>query len=75
MSVGTGEPADLGVLDSAEGELEDVERALRRMDEGTYGTCEACGRPIGEQRLALFPLTRRCAEHAQVVAPGASAGI
>jgi RNA polymerase-binding transcription factor DksA len=74
MNVETGDEADL-VLDRAEGELEDVERALRRLDEGTYATCEACGRAIGEDRLAGSPLTRRCADHAQVVAPGASAGI
>jgi RNA polymerase-binding transcription factor DksA len=51
MNVETGDEADL-VLDRAEGELEDVERALRRLDEGTYATCEACGRAIGEDRLA-----------------------
>ncbi len=70
----TGDEVDL-VLDSAEGELEDVERALRRLDDGTYATCEACGRAIGADRLAASPLTRRCADHAEVVASGASGGI
>jgi RNA polymerase-binding transcription factor DksA len=71
--VETGDEVDL-VLDRAEGELEDVERALRRLDEGTYATCEACGRAIGEDRLTRLPLTRRCADHAQALAPDASAG-
>ena len=52
VNVDTGDPGDLRVLDHAEGELEDVERALRRLDEGTYAICEACGRAIGEDRLA-----------------------
>jgi RNA polymerase-binding transcription factor DksA len=75
MNVETGDQVDVRVLDKAEAELEEVERALRRLDEGTYATCEACGRAIGENRLAGAPLTRRCADHAQDLAPGASAGI
>lgn len=73
--VDTADPGDLRVLDNAEGELEDVERALQRLDEGTYALCEACGRAIGDDRLARSPLTRRCADHAPPGAPGASAGI
>ena len=62
-------PADLEALDRAEAELEDVERALVRLDEGSYGNCEACGSPIGMERLAETPLTRRCAQHDQQVGP------
>jgi RNA polymerase-binding transcription factor DksA len=69
-----GESDDLRVLDSAEAELEDVGRALQRLDEGTYGTCEACGRAIADDRLAASPLTRRCADHAPAEAPADSAG-
>ncbi len=65
---------DLGVLDHAEAELEDVERALRRLDEGSYASCEACGRAIGDDRLARSPLTRRCAEHDSPMTPSAPAG-
>ena len=76
VNVDTGDPGDLRVLDHAEGELEDVEQALRRLDEGTYAICEACGRAIGEDRLARSPVTRRCADHAMApVTPGAPAGI
>ena len=37
-----------------------VERALARLDDGTYGTCEVCGGAIEEVRLADSPATARC---------------
>jgi RNA polymerase-binding transcription factor len=40
--------------------LADVERALVKLDEGTYGVCESCGRPIGEERLAAIPSAVFC---------------
>lgn len=51
---------DLSILDSVEGELADIEHALQRLDEGTYGTCEACGKAIGDERLEAMPATRYC---------------
>ncbi|MDQ3107930.1 MAG: TraR/DksA C4-type zinc finger protein [Actinomycetota bacterium] len=45
-----------------EGELADVEHALHRIDDGTYGTCEACGKPISDERLAALPATRFCVD-------------
>jgi DnaK suppressor protein len=45
-------------------QLDDVERALTRLDEGTYGVCEVCGNPISEARLEIMPATRFCIEHA-----------
>ena len=51
---------DLTILDSVEGELADVEHALQRLDQGTYGTCEACGKPIPDDRLEALPATRFC---------------
>ncbi|MDP9342800.1 MAG: TraR/DksA family transcriptional regulator [Actinomycetota bacterium] len=53
---------DYSILSGVEAELADVERALRRLSEGTYGTCEACGRPIGMARLEARPATRFCIE-------------
>ncbi|MCX7598171.1 MAG: TraR/DksA C4-type zinc finger protein [Armatimonadetes bacterium] len=41
--------------------LELVQEALRRLDNGTYGICEVCSKPIPAQRLALIPWTTRCA--------------
>jgi RNA polymerase-binding protein DksA len=51
---------DLSILDSIEGELADIEHALQRLDDGSYGTCEACGKPIGDDRLEAMPATRYC---------------
>ncbi|MDQ6928695.1 MAG: TraR/DksA C4-type zinc finger protein [Actinomycetota bacterium] len=51
---------DLSILEQIEAELADVEYALRRLDEGTYGTCEACGKPIDKDRLEAVPAARLC---------------
>ena len=51
---------DLSILEQVEAELSDVENAIRRLDDGSYGTCEACGRPIGEERLEALPAARLC---------------
>ena len=56
---------DLHQLDAIEAELTDVEHALRRLDEGTYGTCERCGAPIEAARLEALPATRICGKHAE----------
>jgi len=40
--------------------LADLDQALRRVDEGSYGTCEACGQPIPAERLAARPSARTC---------------
>ena len=44
--------------------LSDVERALTKLDEGTYGSCEVCGQPIAPARLEAMPATRYCVQHA-----------
>jgi len=44
--------------------LAEVERALAKMDEGTYGQCEVCGKDIAEPRLEAMPATRFCIDHA-----------
>jgi len=65
---------DLRLLERAEAELEDVDRALARLEDGSYGICEACGGPIGDERLARVPVTRRCARHAPPPTPDLSTG-
>jgi RNA polymerase-binding transcription factor DksA len=45
-------------------QLDDVEKALARLDDGTYGTCEVCGVRIGASRLEALPATRFCIDHA-----------
>ncbi len=42
---------DIGVGGSLESALARTERALAKLDEGTYGTCDACGEPIAPARL------------------------
>ena len=51
---------DLSILEEVEAELAEIDHALARIGDGTYGTCEACGRPIGEERLEVMPATRMC---------------
>ena len=64
----TDEQTDRGVIDQVGSDLDDVDAALRRLEEGTYGRCEACGQPIGEARLQILPAARYCPLH-QEVAP------
>lgn len=42
--------------------LAQVNAALERMNEGNYGICQRCGRPIGEERLEAFPYVAYCIE-------------
>jgi DnaK suppressor protein len=39
-----------------------IKEALERIEDGTYGLCEACGEPIGEKRLLARPVTTLCIE-------------
>jgi RNA polymerase-binding transcription factor DksA len=45
-------------------ELQETQRALDKFEDGSYGVCERCGRPIAEARLDAMPATRYCIEHA-----------
>ncbi|MFD3552908.1 TraR/DksA family transcriptional regulator [Streptomyces goshikiensis] len=42
--------------------LEQTERALERLDAGTYGLCENCGQPIGKARMQAFPRATLCVD-------------
>ncbi|MGD1217944.1 TraR/DksA family transcriptional regulator [Streptomyces krungchingensis] len=42
--------------------LEQTERALERLETGTYGLCESCGNPIGKARMQAFPRATLCVE-------------
>ncbi len=53
---------DLSIVQDVESQLHDVEHALARIENGTYGTCEACGREIDPERLRARPATRFCVE-------------
>jgi RNA polymerase-binding transcription factor DksA len=54
---------EFSILEQVEAELADVDRALGRLAEGSYGTCEACGHAIGDERLAALPAARFCVDH------------
>src|SRR5215210_1001669 len=45
-------------------QLDAVELALTKLDDGTYGKCERCQQPIPEARLEAMPASRFCIEHA-----------
>ena len=48
-------------LKSIEGDtLREIDSALRRINEGTFGTCEVCGKPIPRARLEVVPHARLC---------------
>ena len=70
-SEGSGDEADAGtktferehemsLANNSRDLLLQVERALQRLDEGTYGRCENCGNPIPKARLQAFPRATLC---------------
>src|SRR3972149_2916674 len=50
----------LAIESSVQAMLTQVEEALARMDDGTYGICENCGRPIHPARLRAIPYAKLC---------------
>jgi DnaK suppressor protein len=57
---------DISVGQSLEAGLLRIDRALAKLDEGTYGICEGCGRPIPEKRLEAMPESVTCVECARL---------
>jgi RNA polymerase-binding transcription factor DksA len=51
---------DLSLVDNVNDLIEKVEHALARIDDGSYGRCEACGKPIEAERLDALPYTTLC---------------
>lgn len=47
--------SELALAANASSMLEQTERALERLEAGTYGLCENCGKPIGKARMQAFP--------------------
>jgi DnaK suppressor protein len=48
------------LIRQARDQLAGIARAEQRLDDGTYGTCERCGRPVGGERLAARPAAATC---------------
>lgn len=51
---------ELSLTINAKELLEQIEHALERIEEGTYGTCESCGNAVGKMRLQAFPRATLC---------------
>lgn len=51
---------ELTVVNNARDMMAQIDRALGRIDDGTYGICESCGEPIGKMRLMAFPRATLC---------------
>lgn len=54
---------DIALNEHAEEELKDIHHALQRIQSGTYGTCEACGKDIPLDRLEALPTATFCLQH------------
>jgi RNA polymerase-binding protein DksA len=48
------------LLDRVAEAMDQTERAMARVDEGSYGNCESCGQPIGAARLEAYPRATLC---------------
>jgi DnaK suppressor protein len=51
---------ELTLLQNEREKLAQIDRALARISDGTYGTCESCGNPIGKGRAMAFPRATLC---------------
>jgi DnaK suppressor protein len=55
---------NMALLNQLNEQLDEIERALAKFDNSTYGLCEVCRRPIADARLEAMPATRFCIDHA-----------
>ena len=60
----------LGLMDSERKLLKEIDDALERVEERTYGTCEGTGKQIAKARLEAKPWARYCVEHARMLEQG-----
>ena len=56
---------DLALRDRATHQLELVDAALARLDDGAFGSCATCGRPIAAERLEALPWAGQCIDCAR----------
>ena len=59
---------DEGLEENAEHLIEEIDAALERIENGMYGTCAVCGRPIAEERLEALPYAKLCIDDARKLA-------
>jgi len=60
----------LGLMDSERKLLHEINEALQRIDDGTYGICEETQKPIQKARLEARPWARYCVEYARMLEQG-----
>jgi DnaK suppressor protein len=60
----------LGLMDSERKLIAEIDDALDRIEEGTYGICEGSGKPIPEDRLKAIPWAKYCVEYANMLEKG-----
>ena len=60
----------LGLMDGERKMLKEIDDALQRIEQGTYGICESTGRPIAKARLEAQPWARYCVEYARMLEQG-----
>ncbi len=60
----------LGLLDSERKVIMEIDDALKRIENGTYGICEGTGKPIERERLEAIPWARYCVEYASQLEKG-----
>jgi len=60
----------LDLMDSERKLLREIDHSLQRIEDGTYGICEATGKPIAKARLEAQPWARYCVEYARKVEQG-----
>jgi RNA polymerase-binding transcription factor len=58
---------DYTLEENSEHVLTEIEAALTRIEEGTFGTCVNCGKPIAEERLAAIPWATYCIDCKRLV--------
>lgn len=59
-SEGYGDELAVGLMAIEAAQLEDIEAAISRIDDSSYGLCEECEKPIPRKRLEVLPFVRRC---------------
>jgi DnaK suppressor protein len=65
-----GEEMAIGLLENASARLEEINAALGRIDDGTFGSCVECGQEVSSSRLRSVPFVRRCIECARKAQQG-----
>ena len=60
----------LGLMESERKNLREIDHALAKIQEGTYGTCEGTSKLIGRGRLEAKPEARYCVEYARMIEQG-----